>query len=151
MCLRNGLLTAEDIADQEAFLYIGLPALTLLEGVFRSLPLQGKMAMAAGIIVDDATCPPEFLSLYHALREVKAALLSAGLSPQEEQALRAVVLYSSDADKPNPLERVPADRCAVLNRLAASVQSVSISVTQLPFFKGRFNDILALLHTVEIA
>lgn len=71
--LLQGLLTSEDCVDNEPFLYLGLPALTMLEALVRSLPASpadskggestqeagGGILLAIGRTVTADNCPPE--------------------------------------------------------------------------------------------
>lgn len=141
-----GLIAPEDVEDQEVYLFLGLPALTLLEAVLRSLPDPGpSISMSDGLVVTPETCPPEFKPLFSALSRVKTELLTGELSSTEQRALRAVVLYAGDADKPDPLEGIAPERSVLINRVSATVQGVATAVSQLSFFKASFNNVLVLL------
>ncbi len=147
MCLATGAITGEDIQDQEAYLYLGLPALTLLDGVMRSLPLPGdEMVMADGAVITHASCPQEFMPMYQALLDIKLAVIKDGVSDDELSALRLHVLHAGhEGSTQTPLKDVSTDRVTVLNRITAAVHSVATSVSQQPFFKSCFNTLLSLL------
>jgi hypothetical protein len=146
-CLASGMITAEDVEDQEAYLYLGLPALTLFDGVMRSLPLPGEeMVMEDGSLITHSTCPSEFMGMYEALLELKVAVLKEKLSDAELTALQMHILHTGhEGSDVNPLQGFSTERVTVMNRITAGVHSVATAVSQKPFFKTCFNSLLTLL------
>jgi hypothetical protein len=147
VCLASGMITAEDVEDQEAYLFLGLPALTLFDGVMRSLPLPGEeMVMEDGSLITHSTCPGEFMGMYEALLEVKMSVLREKLSESELTALQLHILHAGhEGSDVNPMRGFSGERVTVMNRLTAGVHSVATAVSQKPFFKSCFNSLLTLL------
>lgn len=142
--VRARLLPVDDLECEEAYLFIGLPSLTILEALHRSLPLDDGVELATGAVVTRASCPPQHAELLRALLDAKAQLRAAAASPAELQALRRVVLFAAS---PSAREEALGDegRRRQLMAVAAAVQALGTLVSQMPFYKARFNQVVALL------
>ena len=101
--MRSGAIAPEHILDQEMYFFLGLPALTLLEGVVQSLNLSpaNAMVMSDGSIITEERCPPEFMPLYLALASIKQTLLEHLLSHSDLLTeLRAAARAGLDSPAP---------------------------------------------------
>lgn len=139
--LHIGMLSRDEVEEEAPFLYLGLPGITLLECVLRSLKVEG-MQLAVGDVVTTANCPPEYLGLLQAGEKLKSMWLERPLSKSEKYTLQCVTLFAGSKDLP-PIEN--AELQTQINRMAAILQSLSIQISQLPFYKKQFNSILSLL------
>jgi hypothetical protein len=138
-----GMLSMDEVEEEAPFLYLGLPGITLLECVLRSLSVDG-MQLAVGDVVTAANCPPEHMGLLQAGQKLKEMWLERPLSKTEKYTLQCVTLFAGSKDLP-PLEDEKLQ--THINRMSSILQSLSIQISQLPFYKKQFNSILSLLST----
>ncbi|XP_065838384.1 uncharacterized protein [Oscarella lobularis] len=138
----RGLLTKEEFDECEPFLFVGLPALTLFEAALRSVGHKG-LVLAAGIEVDEKSYPPEHSKIYECLALLRDELEILKLTDLELEVTRQILLFSSAPDKEvQRKDEVSESRLVLINRLVAKANSVSSSLTQMPFFKEHFKGIM---------
>lgn len=138
-----GMLSLEEVEEEAPFLYLGLPGITLLECVIRSLNVEG-MQLAVGDIVTAKNCPSEYMDLLLAGEKLKSMWRERPLSKAEKYTLQCVTLFAGSKDVPSVED---ANLQTHINRMSAILQSLSIQISQLPFYKKQFNSILSLLST----
>ena len=150
--LLKGWITSDEIKDHEPYLYWGLTGATVLETVFRSENIRG-LQLATGYILTPETCPIEHVELFQALVSLRAMVKKLQLDGVLRDELRQMVIYGN-ADVPERKQsNVLTDSQTVeFKRVAAKIQSVSIRISQLWFFKDQFQNIFELLlicHSFE--
>eukprot|EP00656_Telonema_subtile_P012050 TRINITY_DN16041_c0_g1_i1.p1 TRINITY_DN16041_c0_g1~~TRINITY_DN16041_c0_g1_i1.p1 ORF type:complete len:251 (+),score=63.67 TRINITY_DN16041_c0_g1_i1:188-940(+) len=141
--LRALMLDVDDVEGLEPFLFLGLAALTLLEVVLRSRGGNG-LQLACGIAVTAHTVPEEVAELYSALAQCKVMAEEHALGPEDEEFLRYAVLFAeaeeSEVQEPSG---VSEERKTLLRRsVVGAIRSVATQVTQLPFYKSNYLDVL---------
>lgn len=96
----HNFVTTEDLEMQEPYLFIGIPAVALMEMVLRSVGDPEGLIFIDGRRVTHETCVENFLLMFQLLMETKNKLRSIEtLSTNEKLWLHQLLLYSS-ADKP---------------------------------------------------
>ena len=93
---KQKLLTNEDFEDCEAFLYLGLPAFTMLEIVIKSKAQaqahgNGKFVLGNGIQLDESNCPDSWQPYYSAMCTGQETLQKVELTEGEMNFLRRQV------------------------------------------------------------
>lgn len=146
--VRAGHLDVDDVECMEPHVYLGLTGLSLLEAAFRSAR-NGRpgITLASNVLVRRDRCPEEVVEMFIALEDVRDAVREAGFecghgdesSPEADFLRRTVVAAGSGTEIESPLGE---DARVSLRRMAAKVQSVATTVTQLPFFKANFSNVL---------
>lgn len=139
----SGVLPADDVECREGHVYLGLPGLTLLEAVLRSLVVdQPGIVLARRVLVRTEMCPKEVLPMFQELVEVRDELKRLGVAKTSDDAdfLRQTVLFAG-ADREITSE-LAEERRMELRRQAARVQGVATAVTQLSFYKQNFEQVL---------
>jgi hypothetical protein len=142
----EGLVPAQDVHDQEPYLYFGLVGATILDALKRSM---GKGAdgveLATGRVITLSTCPAELVPLMKVLVHIKGLLFKHAVTAPEWLALRQAILWSHADGRPDPMAKIPAARVPALNSIVAAMLSVCSQVTQLDYFKQNFAAVLNLL------
>jgi len=139
---RHAWISLQDVEDSEPYLFWGLTGKTVLEAVFRSENRNG-IQMAIGNILTVQNCPPQHHTLYHGLEKVKDMVKALKLDAQGRDELRKLVLYGN-SEREFKSNLTPTQHTAY-NRVAGAIQSISIQVSQLSFFKQQFQNIFNLL------
>ena len=168
--LQAGLLSPDEVQEQEAFLFIGLPAVSLCNAVLRSVGAGEKdtLVLVDGRRIAQAVCPPSFEAMLGALLATCETLHGLPpLSPLEMDWLRAFLLVAgSDRVIPGVClncalvafthcfltvcageEGLPEERKSLLRGAFSQLVGVSTSVTQLDFFKSNFLSVLEHLES----
>src|SRR5438552_3522603 len=78
-CRSENLLSAEDCVRKAGVLYFTLPAVTVLDGLLRSLHIADGVSLAIGRVLTSATCPPKYRAMLSALESIKKLLKAAEL------------------------------------------------------------------------
>jgi hypothetical protein len=147
--VRRGVVPADDVLEEAGYLYLGIPALTMLEGVLRSLSLTDAFQLAEGMVVNDAMCPADMRDLFTRLTTIKGAVVAARLEPAELASLRVLVLGVPTGDDAALQSRgVSAARLAELNAIKAMTHSVATDISRMAAYKSSFHNVLALLGAV---
>ena len=93
-------ITRDELEMQEPFLFIGIPAVALMETVIRSLRDPEGLVFVDGRRVNAETCPEGFRQLFELLVETKSRLNAVrALEEHETVWVRQVMLFSG-SDKP---------------------------------------------------
>jgi hypothetical protein len=94
-------LTIDEIESQEPFLYIGLPAVSLLNMILRSRYDTSPNSMPSlrlidGRVVSEKTCPESYRPMFQILLQTKQAMCQLELPIQEQEIawLRETLLYA---------------------------------------------------------
>ncbi len=82
--------------------------------------------------------------MFRVLMKVKADVLAAEFSPAEVGVLRRVALFASGGDegRVTGLEALAPDRATAVQRVASTIQSIAIQVSQLSFYKSSFSSVI---------
>jgi hypothetical protein len=123
--LAANLISGSEIIDEEAYLFLGLPALTALECVLRSISCEGfHLFIDVHVSYDD--CPALLEPLFDGLQEAKQQIAEALLTPTELNYCRQITLYSAHKD-PSNQDQIQEERLALINRIVACVQVSGVS------------------------
>lgn len=135
--LASGLISFEDVAAQEPYLFLGLPGLCILECVLRSLP--PKASPNALVLADGREISPDSVpvgdgapELFAALLHAKHAVVEAKLDGDRVNRLRIAVLRA-EGDEGGEVE---------VSRLASVFQQIATDISQLPFYRMQFLSVL---------
>ena len=92
--LEESSITPDDVDSQEAFLFIGLPALSLGNVVFRSVDIGGDILLLVdGRCMDGSTCPSSFIQMFSMLIKTKQSLVELSpVTPSEAVWVRKFLL-----------------------------------------------------------
>lgn len=139
--LRNGTISAADVEEQEPYLFLGLPGLAVLELVIRSIDAQeGTLVLASGAVLSRQTLPEGqgsrelFGVVMHAVRELR----TAGFCKAQLSRLRhAVLRIEGDTAMEDGTPEAARINCA-----ASVFQRIATDVSQLPFFRAHFLEVL---------
>ena len=150
--------------DREAFIYMGLPALSFCETALRALPQRANVGehwkahvsfrLGNGVSVSEQTCPEEWMPYFEKLVEAVDQLHTAQLDDDHLTTLRQQVLYAGD---PHKEEQIPKarriSRCepeavVKMNRLKGTLQSASTQMSQSKSFAS-FENVICLLEAQE--
>ena len=154
--LSTGLLNLRDVEDQESWLFLGMPALAILECCLRSAARQrdGHLLLADGTslrhgdirasVVDDGDSAAALGEMLELIVQIRSA--SAGAEPRlsEESlnVLRVKILHASgDASRAADNETE-----VLLNQLCGKAIGIATQVSSLPFFRFAF---LTVLEAIE--
>lgn len=142
--LAAGDISRADIEEQAPFLFLGLPGLTFLEVALRSLNArEGTLELASGATLSRKELPDGqgskelFQALMFAIKELKAA----SFDNEELVCLRSAVLCL-EGNQPCSDD---LERGSKINKAASMFQSMATDVSQLPFFRAHFLDVLAAI------
>lgn len=146
----GGLLTHNDIVEQEAFLFLGLPALAALECVAASSE-QGTLRLSVGGTLREDNCPEAARSLVSTLLRTKVMYDDLLYSAEHHQrdiwhgVVQQWALYGSEARErrgslPPELDEVQCQR------LCAALQGVATQMSQMHEYRLHFNSILDILE-----
>jgi hypothetical protein len=147
--LRVGQLKPAHVLDREAFFFIGLPACTLLGACIRSLTQEdGSFVLSNGLLVRQADVPEPMRPLFDALATMRDDLGTAPPNETELVFLSDRCLFGST---PGSEGGDLTARQQALHRLSGGLQSIATQLSQLPFYKNNFDDILRALDIVATA
>eukprot|EP00930_Biecheleria_cincta_P034006 TRINITY_DN23539_c0_g1_i1.p1 TRINITY_DN23539_c0_g1~~TRINITY_DN23539_c0_g1_i1.p1 ORF type:complete len:257 (+),score=26.35 TRINITY_DN23539_c0_g1_i1:123-893(+) len=135
--LQKDLLAKEDVIAQEPYLFIGLPGLCLLECVLRSISLRApsdSVLFADGRLLRRETIPNEegAPQLFSALLALRERMSQASLTDERCDRLRHLVVHAEG----------DANGDAALTQLGSLLQGLSTDISQLPFFRAHFLEVL---------
>jgi len=154
------ILAKENCVDNDPFLYIGLPALTILDALHRSLSLADSeaIALAIGNVITDRNCPREHRPMFASLLKAKRLLYEAKLSAPEMARLRKMTaqqdtyMYTTAADDDVSSKTINTaaeyETTKRLNTIKAVVSGIAIMVSQLSFYHEQYNSVIARLAEV---
>lgn len=144
-------ITADDVDMQEPYLFIGLPACTLFMAIFRSFNDTDGIVLGDSRRIVLQNCPNGFKEMFEMLIVTKNSLLeldSKGigdvLTGKDILWMQQFLLYSSsdremtitEADSPSE------ERQTVLRQALSHLVGVCIQLTQQPYFKENFMNVL---------
>lgn len=138
--LQQKLIAKEDIIDQEPYLFIGLPSLCLLECVLRSVSPNtpsDAILFADGRLISRDSIPSEdgAPQLFSALLALKGRISQASLTNERCDRLRYLALHAEG----------DAEGDAELTKLGSLLQGISTDVSQLPFYRAHFLEVIKQL------
>lgn len=138
--MKQGNVSNQDIVDMESYLFIGLPSITVLDGLIRSLALTQGIQFARGFVLKEETCSPEHLQMYQGLEKIKLKLKDADLSQPDIEELKRVTLCSEDyrANESHP----KFQQIVVISSL---VRGIGITISQMGFYKEKFTNVMEAL------
>lgn len=147
------LLEHDDVADQEAFVFIGIPALAVLECCLRSIGQGGKLILFDGSSLDpkiasevgEGEAKAAFEGMIRLRGDLELALTQGPIAQESLQTLRMKVLHASGAEITAADEGVEK----ILNGLCGSAVGISTRITQLPFFQSAFMIVLQAITEEE--
>jgi hypothetical protein len=161
--LKTGLLSIEEVEDEEAFLYIGIPALALIECCLRSAGRDGSLVLFDGSSLHrgaissaaQASDPESASNLEQTLDLLKEIESALGNTPANDAVDKGnSYAFLASADSVNIL-RVKALRAsgdafraadatseAALNKLCGMALSIATQVSQQSFYRGAFAKVL---------
>lgn len=129
--LETGLITTDDLESQEPFLYMGLPALTLLKVVDNSWNCPMGIRLTNGAVVDIHNCPKEesfseFLnSLLLCKERIKHTFHHGKSAPVPENDYLRTQYLCLNKDVPKDLhveKEIYSTNCAtIINRVAGKI------------------------------
>lgn len=142
-------ITQDDIDMQEPFLFIGLPACALFGSIFRSFKDGNGILLLDGRRIVLANCPTNFKQMFELLMQTKKSLLEvlkeeSGVVFDQQDILwmQQFLLYSSSSHEIS-LSNVPSDeRQNQLRNALSHLVGVCIQLTQQPYFKENFLQVL---------
>jgi len=137
----TNLVPIDDIEAFEPYLFIGLPALALFNTVARSLVDPAGLVLKDTRRVLDSNCPPNFRQLFELLLTTKGLLNEiTPLDANDKSWIRQLLIFS-DSDRIIP-SGITEDRRVELCRALSHLVSVCSQLTQQPYFKENFLDVL---------
>ena len=153
--MAKGLITTDDCLECEPFLFIGLPASTVLEAVLRSTLLSRPAIQLAvgGAMIDETNCPPQHRAMFLHMLEIRKTVQEQKLTVPEIEALRHITIFG-DAERPaHPLlarDTTKAKELSVrLHRVVGRLNTMAIYISQQAFYKEQFQNILQLLGSLK--
>ena len=149
--LKKKWISQADCQEQEAFLFLGLPAATILNAILRSLALttEAIQLVHGGDIINATTCPQKHKHMFTAMIKVRRALQKAALTKEEIKVLYYATLQG-DSDAPKHPAMLPKQLRVKINRIVAQIHNIAIYVSQEAFYKAQMNTILSLLGELEL-
>eukprot|EP00760_Papus_ankaliazontas_P001056 PhM_4_TR10367/c0_g1_i1/m.27426 len=156
-CLRCGVIPMDDVEAHEAYLYIGLPALTILHCVHLSLDLPGDtLHLGSGCCLTGADVDSNELRCVldgvpdakHRLRQLKRT--SASFRTEWSDVRRCVVAESSESVDFGD-RTYPAERHVEHNGLRAAIYNIATPLTQTETFRKNFQNIMDMLRALDLS
>ncbi len=130
--IKKGLITAENISDQEPNLYLAMNALTLIHLLESSKGFEG-ICLNDDRLLTPENCPASYKELFSKLFEAKAVMDK--LSKKDLQQLKEVCSATNSHEKENKPE---------IMSIAAKINSIASQITQQAEFKERVVDLLSV-------
>lgn len=137
--LASRKIPREDWVNEEPYLYLGLIGATVLHCVKRSRHHEG-IRLASGVTITTLACPAEHRPLFEVMMQLKGRLPDEN---EELWVLEQLVLYGQSEHK--VITKINPLCLPELNGLAATIQRVSIHVSQQAFFQAQFKGMAELL------
>lgn len=163
--LHQGLLTREDVEILDPKLFLGIPGLVILRFMVKSLNISSGLTkektmiyLMDGSTMNDMNRPknPLFDKFFLALIEFVDELRLVGISGSPTDIrLRYLESYVINVGRPNPAfckeaTVLPEPEKVALGRIASRVQSYTTSLSQLPTFKSRFQDVCSAISESQV-
>ena len=143
---QHQLITVDDLEACEPFLFIGLPSLTLLNLIVRSVQDPTGLVFIDLRRIEKHTCPANFLQMFDMLIETKRGLQALmPLQEPEMQWIQKVLLFAG-ADRPITADTVDPHRQDEMRRVFSFLAGVASQLTQQAAYKENF---MAALTRVE--
>jgi len=132
--LLDGLIDKNDLATREAYIFIGMSSLAIVECLIASRNLDEGMLLLNGKVVTDYNCPERYRDFFAALKPLKIGFRS--LSREQVDLIRTFATMNPSADMPEHL------KTEQLMRLVAQITDVSIKISQLANFKSIIDSVI---------
>ena len=147
-CVRKNLLTRDDLKSGAPFLYLGIPALTVLLAIERSARTAGIVLAADGVVVTADNCPEPHRAFLDQMLKAKTLFVDAHLAKDEFAEAKKRALFKEDEDKAALLFKALPDkgRDEIVDRVVAATIGVAVLISQLAFYKEQFNTVIELLE-----
>lgn len=139
---RRHFISEEDLAEQAAYLFIGIPALALCDFVCRSLDDPDGLVLIDGRRVVLATCPTNFRHLYGLLSETKESLRAMPAMTDNERVWIQQILLFAGSPKEIRADFIPDTRKDDLRRAFSHISAVATELTQMAMYKVNFISVL---------
>lgn len=142
-------ISVDDVELQEPFLFIGLPACALFMTIFRSFAdPKGIILMDTRRVVKE-TCPGTFKEMFEMLMETKRSLMELDAHGGDSQLqhrdilwMQQFLLLSSSSQEITLSDCPSQERQTNLRHALSHLVGVSMQLTQQPFFKENFMNVL---------
>lgn len=154
--LDAGIITEQDVADQEPFLFVGLPSLVFLQLLRRSEQADGGFLFESGEELSEQNRPQSGFAVALWAMALKAQTKfkdAAPFSDEDANFLDAATLAcprAKDSGEIGPFmesgSSMTSARRAQLNGVAAACTSIGIAATKLPVFKRHFGNVFSQLE-----
>ncbi len=144
--LAKGIISKEEIEDQDPFLFLGLPAAVMYAGLERSVELGAKgIVLAKGLEVTEENRPFGNASniFWGPCMRIKELIKAANLEKNEKGFIRKALLRQHNEDQ--DLATIDESRLKVLNEIIGSTNSMAIRMSRLMKFSSRFREVLSML------
>ena len=144
--LAKGIISKEEIEDQDPFLFLGLPAAVMYAGLERSVELGAKgIVLAKGLEVTEENRPFGNASniFWGPCMRIKELIKAANLEENEKGFIRKALLRQHNEDQ--DLATIDESRLKVLNEIIGSTNSMAIRMSRLMKFSSRFREVLSML------
>ena len=144
--LAKGIISKEEIEDQDSFLFLGLPAAVMYAGLERSIELGAKgIVLAKGLEVTEENRPFGNASniFWGPCMRIKELIKAANLEDNEKGFIRKALLRQHNEDQ--DLATIDESRLKVLNEIIGSTNSMAIRMSRLMKFSSRFREVLSML------
>lgn len=132
-----------DLLDQEAYIYVGLPALAVIEIIIMSKNING-IRLSNGVVVTTKNCPKLLKSFCKYMMAMKNKINSMNLFDKQIKTLKLLSLQSPDLKMPSDLICYSQN----LMPIVADIISISIAISQVKPFKLFIDNVIK--YCIEI-
>jgi len=140
---REGVLELEALEQREAYIFLGLPALTFLDMISGSP--DGKVSFGPGFCVSWSRAPPGWRPIIESL---EAAGRKLRLAETTDPTLAARLRLSCAADPDEGAEFNEGRVDDILTQLRGGLQSSATLLTQIDTFKDTYEGVIELICNV---
>ena len=140
--ITSGKISKDDLIDQESYIFIGLPAYTLLYIAIDSQYYDGIKLLNGQILVPN-NCPEEFKSLFGIMIKIKSIIKNISLS--QITYIQNKLLHKSDLQDLQYLQTVndiSAYQIEIANQIVSMITDISIEISRIDNFKHIINDVI---------
>lgn len=138
----SGYIKKEHIEDQEAYLFIGMPSITILDGLLRSQSLTEGIQFAQGFILKEMNCPNSHKELYNNLIYIKNRIKIGNFDNECIKELKLATLSNLEY-RPNNLPKQN-----LISEIASAIRGIGIKISQMSFYKDKFNFTMEILEVI---
>lgn len=145
-----GVLPQSDLEEFSPYLYLGLPALTILQAVIRSQGKGGIVLKSGQVLVADYI-PKEakdLRAMFADLEQTRKDFERLQCSPEELDQLHRAALFAGESEGFNV--KASPERVRDINKVVAGLTSIAIRLSQMKFFLNTFNNVITRLSDIQI-